>query len=570
MNLELLDPFRRQIPDRVDSTLNLPLALHKARQKSEEADAEWKAAFHLAFNRRGTYLAVGHATGTVAVHDFLSRTLSAIYPHQTKEEDENEEQMKYPNGVTSVSWARRSRSLLVGAVGDRHVRLLDTTHPFGPEECCFVAPTNTHDKGDHDDGDHDEKPRGRTSLSHSTTDKPLIAAFKNPQSDATYAKTIRKVSTKKIKTTTDEIPDAPSQDEGSEGITERFPIVLFELPETIGGSLQIHPKDNTTGLAVLSTGELVVFRTPNNIWSKEVVEREDGAESVCKVVSLWGGEDDHVTTASFSNVGDRVYLATKSGYLIGLEIGHLLYCMTTTADSIPEAEPIFRTSIGCTAWHLLLSRNGKHILLNCSDGALRLYVTNDCVEDKADIKPKVFQDIVSKEPFVCCDFSGDGEFMVGGCNGARDDKYQLFLWNAATGALMDQLTGPLVSLYSVAWHPTRSFIAVATSDGLVDVWGPRMDWTAFAPDFQALPMNCEYVEQEDEFDVTDDAVKKRCSQGEETLNEVDVTTIEPVPVFASDSESETEVFTFEAKMNNLMFGRGRNRADGKVGTDDKD
>jgi len=96
MNLELLYPFRRQIPDRVDSTLNVPQALHKPNSKSEE-DPKWKAAFHLEFNRRGTYLAVGHATGTVAVHDFLSRTLSAIYSHQTKEDIENEEPKKIPS-----------------------------------------------------------------------------------------------------------------------------------------------------------------------------------------------------------------------------------------------------------------------------------------------------------------------------------------------------------------------------------------------------------------------------------------------------------------------------------------
>jgi hypothetical protein len=195
----------------------------------------------------------------------------------------------------------------------------------------------------------------------------------------------------------------------------------------------------------------------------------------------------------------------------------------------------------------------------------------------------------------------------------------------------------------VAWHPTRAFLAVATSDGLVDVWGPRINWTAFAPDFQALPRNIEYVEREDEFDqvvvvdnidsnnnkksnnnaenemdverdeeddetkptsdpdaatisaaaiattmpmdvddttasrdasaaatavATDDSNDKTTititttshhHHAEEEANEedaiVDVQTIKPVPVFASDSEDETQVFSFETRLKNIILMR---------------
>jgi WD40 repeat protein len=347
---------------------------------------------------------------------------------------------------------------------------------------------------------------------------------------------------------------------------ERFPLVMFELPDAVGGSLQIHPKDNTAGLAVLAGGDLVVFRAPSNVWSKLVGQTCD--EPTVKVVTVWKG--DNVTSASFSHVGDRIFLATKSGDLIGIDVGHIMYCLTTSSTTLPVPDVVFRVSVGSMAWHLLVSRNGKYLLLNCADGCLRLYNTQDCIEKAPNLKPKTFQDLVSKEPFVCCDFSGDGEYIVGGCNGVRDDKYELYLWNTATGALMDRLTGAPVSLYSVAWHPTRSFLAVATSDGLVDVWGPRMDWTAFAPDFQALPMNVEYVEQEDEFDIAVEDDEKGSSDGNVVENVVDVVMVDAVPVFASDSESESEVFTFETKMNNLMFGRGKNhaKADGNLGKED--
>ena len=92
MNLELLDPFRKQIPDRIDSTLDLPAALHFRKKKDAKGkgskkvsvDEDWKSANHIAFNRRGSYIAVGYGSGTVGVYDVLSRTVSSLYRQETK------------------------------------------------------------------------------------------------------------------------------------------------------------------------------------------------------------------------------------------------------------------------------------------------------------------------------------------------------------------------------------------------------------------------------------------------------------------------------------------------------
>ena len=127
--------------------------------------------------------------------------------------------------------------------------------------------------------------------------------------------------------------------------------------------------------------------------------------------------------------------------------------------------------------------------------------------------------------------------------------------------MVDQLTGPQISLYSLSWHPTRSFIAVGTSDGYVDIWGPRMDWTAFAPDFQALQKNVEYIEKEDEFDVVVDVdadevdKRKKLSDKIEEQELVDVTTIDPIPAFDSDSESEDDIFYFATKIRQSFTGK---------------
>jgi hypothetical protein len=126
---------------------------------------------------------------------------------------------------------------------------------------------------------------------------------------------------------------------------------------------------------------------------------------------------------------------------------------------------------------------------------------------------------------------------------------------------MDKLIGPSVQLYSVAWHPARSFIAAATSDGLIDVWGQRFDFTNFAPDFQSLPRNVEYIEEEGELD-KDEMDRYIVTPGDQShVSEngkdkyIDVISIEAVPVFASDSENEEEVFAFETKIKNSMVGR---------------
>lgn len=82
--------------------------------------------------------------------------------------------------------------------------------------------------------------------------------------------------------------------------------------------------------------------------------------------------------------------------------------------------------------------------------------------------------------------------------------------------------------------------------------------TAFAPDFQALPRNVEYLECEDEFDVVEvekgaPALKEEDS-GED--DKVDILTIEHVPVFQSDSEDEEDVFIFETAISRHTNGKG--------------
>jgi hypothetical protein len=690
MNLELLDPFGRQVPDRVDATIQLADDLHylrtphvlskshaggndepvaapgrpqnrRQRRRAESDDTpddkaylrknevdrdddEWKAAYHVAYNRRGNYLAVGYGSGTVAVFCTLTRTLTALYcVESNSKQNLSGAENSNSRGCSSLSWSRRSRRLLAGNVGDTLVRLYDTTHPAGPEECASAAAilvsagqtaAASATAVDADDADADSNAGEKDSKTKATgaansaaryatsSVSPSVSfeippvhqywqtqhsPFSNCQDDLEYAfvrkarflpskmleseeeifKNLKRhfasIAKRKHSTSNDSLHNTVKK--------TRYPCVTFDFPETLAGSLHLHPRYPDAGIAVLSSGMLVVFWIPSaSFCAEDIVDRDktkpnnhdhDNMVSVSLLPLCTKGA---VVCASFDPLGNRVYAGTKSGYLLGFDMSNLWKILFEghKLKEVPTFGPKFeiplvtagRVSDGASSvssiWHLLVSRNGKFLILNMSDGTIRLFSTMDCwgwtKHDAAALPPKptwVFQDVVTKVKFASCDLSGDGEYLVGGANGA-DNKYELHIWNTSTGALMDKLTGSSTILYSVAWHPTRSFLAVACADGLIDVWGPRINWTAFAPDFQALPMNVEYIEREDEFDL--DEHGRHLAEGYSTQNEtsdisenmstmVNVRKIERVPMFASDSENEEDVFEFETRVKNLLAGR---------------
>mmetsp|Transcript_15409 Transcript_15409/g.31363 ORF Transcript_15409/g.31363 Transcript_15409/m.31363 type:complete len:852 (+) Transcript_15409:452-3007(+) len=415
----------------------------------------------------------------------------------------------------------------------------------------------------------------------------------------------------------------------------RHSTLIFELPQPLGGPTQLHPRDNHAGLVCMIDGSLALFRISplafyetipsmisrsndknggkrkgktagkrkdhvpesakniNITVVRELLEKEEANRegNVVYLIPPPKGKrlsldsrdspkrhDYFVTCAAFGKNGDVLYAVTKCGSLLGYQIDSSVMKVLrgeTSAQAIAKSctRPSLCVKVpgGAAAWQIIVSRNGRHLLINSADCALRLYdvdelnnaFTSSPVPMKelqpAPVKPRfVFQDIVSKAPWASCDFSGDGEYVVGGCNSYPQpgDNYQLFLWNTVTGDLLDQLTGPQVPLYSLSCHPTRPFIAVGTLDGLIDVWGPRLDWTAFAPDFQALQQNVLYLEREDEFDIVIDGEegernKRNSMQNTHASDEdedVDITTVAKIAAFDSDSENEDEVFCFDCRV----------------------
>jgi len=607
MNLELLDPFRKQIPDRIDSTLDLPTTFHFRKQidtkgkgsKKVSVDEDWKSANHIAFNRRGSYIAVGYGSGTIGVFDVLSRTVSSLYrqertgpPSSSASSSGNNKSSKIKDsgiddhGVTSLSWSRRSRTLLVGSLGNPEVRLIDTTHPFGPEECCCTGIQLSENKDVDDDNPRSQSPAPIDSKdigNRSANQTPFKTKLGKDHFKKPARLQIRIIETQEGSSfpppssiSDDDKEEIKSFAPASKATKRRYPWVEFSFPRGIGNSLQIHPRNPCAGQTVLKDGSLVAFCVPKagfeEVSSKTRAKtsdeemKEPGDKNrkrktpKVNVATLFKGDEYEVFCSAFDPHGEKIYAATKDGKLLGFEVKAIFDRISSGCGKMLPLEPTFVIQIpgNAWAWQIMVSRNGRHLVVNSTDAALRLYNTRECWERRTEVeKPLfVFQNVVTKVKFVSCDLSGDGEYIVGGAQGS-DAKYELYIWNTTTGALMDKLTGSNAELYSVAWHPTRSFLAVAAADGLVDIWGPRINWTAFAPDFQALPRNVEYMECEDEFDNVEDENGGLASKEEysEEDNFVDILTIEPVPVFQSDSEDEEDVFTFEPAVGRPSSGK---------------
>ena len=57
-------------------------------------------------------------------------------------------------------------------------------------------------------------------------------------------------------------------------------------------------------------------------------------------------------------------------------------------------------------------------------------------------------------------------------------------------------------LVDIDWHPTNPVIAICGSSGGTSIWVSKMteNWSTYAPKFEELQSNKEYIEREDEFD----------------------------------------------------------------------
>lgn len=204
------------------------------------------------------------------------------------------------------------------------------------------------------------------------------------------------------------------------------------------------------------------------------------------------------TACTFDKNGDRVFSVTACGKVLVFDLRE---AVERYAD---PSRPLRRAEVRAACVHrlavpgapscrgLALGRTGATLLAHGADRALRLYTVSSAPAAPLRLA-HTLADPVADAAWVHACFSGDGEYVAAG-RSTTHDRYELCLWHVDDGSLADRLPGPRVGVTGLSWHLARSFLAASTSDG-VDMWGPRMDWKAFAPAFRALEMNAVYIER---------------------------------------------------------------------------
>lgn len=272
----------------------------------------------------------------------------------------------------------------------------------------------------------------------------------------------------------------------------------------------------------------------------------------------------------FSALGNHILTGTSKGWINIIETQT---CKTIHSTRLCNGVVIL----------LRLASNGRDLLINSSDRAIRTVVLPDLSQlgagfDASALKLEVehkFQDVVNRLSWNHVAFSPTGEFLTA----STFMNHDVYVWERSHGSLVKILEGPREELGVVEWHPARPLIAACgLESGIVYTWSvlTPQKWSALAPDFAEVEENVPYIEREDEFDIhpAEEVHQRRLDLEDE---EPDVLTIEPsgrgtdidgdcsfrMPVLLdiSDSESGDDMIA-------IGPGTMRRRSPGAGGGDD--
>jgi hypothetical protein len=121
-----------------------------------------------------------------------------------------------------------------------------------------------------------------------------------------------------------------------------------------------------------------------------------------------------------------------------------------------------------------------------------------------------------------------------GAGAGNKAAHAVHVWDRTTGALLKILEGPKDPTEDLdvghsfsfggasndeQWHPCRPILATVSDLGVIHIWVNQVPerWAAYAPGFEELNENKEYIEAEDEFDVASVQTMQQRKQEEQNI-----------------------------------------------------
>ncbi|CAL5218844.1 g575 [Coccomyxa viridis] len=263
-------------------------------------------------------------------------------------------------------------------------------------------------------------------------------------------------------------------------------------------------------------------------------------------------------SAVFSRDGRCIYLGQSRGLLSVLDTHSFQFLDVVKLPGQPRIISV------------KLDRKGRRILANCSDRVIRwAHVSSPAAQQQPASfsaeeaaarvrtpskenggaqqaglltlsKQEFHNSTVERLPWQGAAFSQDSEHMVG-----VTPEHKIYAWSLHTGKLEKflEFEGSSDNCVHMSWHPQRSCFVTVGSSGKIYVWAKvyKENWSAFAPDFEELTENKEYVEREDEFDVNPRSPERQANPTEGDDDELDVVTCEPVDAlyYSTDEDPAT-------------------------------
>ena len=229
--------------------------------------------------------------------------------------------------------------------------------------------------------------------------------------------------------------------------------------------------------------------------------------------------------------------------LVFLASNKMIFCFDLQTNSdVPLEEYSFQSAIQ----GVVSSPTGNKLAVSLRDKSIRILDFNHVREEDAIgadnkmsqlVHRHKLHDVVDRWPWSQFGFSHDGELVWGTFN--EKGKHMIYLWESNTGALNKVIDGPKEDLVVALWNPRLPNLITGGTLGTLYRWTPDFPvrWTALVPGLEEIQENVEYIEREDEFDLTVEEEYKQELARRKMAQAIEFD--EPVDVLTKDTNSIT-------------------------------